>query len=341
MSQEPVDFFISYNQADKYWAAGIADWLHGAGYSTILQASDFSPGSNFVLEMQNATMRSRRTLAVLSPNYLSASFPQCEWAAAFAKDPTGELRTLVTVHVQVCSPAGLLKSIVYIDLCGLAPDAARVEFLNGIEAAVTGSALRASPTFPAADDSSRDSAGIHQSIIGNGNMQIGGDFVNTERHVVRPRIEINDSHISEETAHQLQQLITKLVDREVAAGSSREKAYAHWQKALKNKFKVTSYRRIPVGRGDEAVSWLRQQKARNNSKIRRNNPAMFRNDHLGGIHAKIRELEMSKPDLYAFATQHLELRCPLTSLTQLGERHLVALNRLLSSELRKRRLTGL
>lgn len=340
MSKDPVDFFISYNHADKHWAAGLADWLHGAGYTTILQARDFSPGSNFVLEMQNATARSRRTLAVLSPDYLNAPFPQSEWAAAFAKDPTGALRTLVTVRVRECAPTGLLQPIVYIDLCGLAPDLARIAFLGGIEAAVTGSTLQPSPSVGTPNVPALKSSGAQQSIVGNGNVQVGGDYVKTERHVVRPKIEVNENHISEETAHQLQLLITKLVEREVAAGSTREKAYAHWQQALKIKFKVTSYRLIPVERGDEAVSWLRQQKARNNSKIRRNNPAMFRNDHLGGIHAKIRELGMTKPELYAFSTERLSLRRPLTSLTQLGEQNLVALNRLLSAELGKQRTAG-
>src|SRR5438477_11109129 len=44
------DFFLSYNRADQAWAEWIARQLKAAGYSTVLQAWDFLPGSNFVLE---------------------------------------------------------------------------------------------------------------------------------------------------------------------------------------------------------------------------------------------------------------------------------------------------
>lgn len=40
------DFFISYNSADRTWAEWIAWQLEEAGYTTVLQAWDFRPGSN-------------------------------------------------------------------------------------------------------------------------------------------------------------------------------------------------------------------------------------------------------------------------------------------------------
>jgi hypothetical protein len=45
------DFFISYNSADRQWAEWIAWQLEEAGYTTVLQAWDFRPDSNFVLEI--------------------------------------------------------------------------------------------------------------------------------------------------------------------------------------------------------------------------------------------------------------------------------------------------
>ena len=89
------DFFISYNKADRTWAEWIAWQLEEARYSVIVQAWDFRPGSNFVLDMNRATKEAERTIAVLSPDFLAAEFTQPEWAAAFAKDPTGEKGLLV------------------------------------------------------------------------------------------------------------------------------------------------------------------------------------------------------------------------------------------------------
>jgi TIR domain-containing protein len=63
-------FSLSYNKADRDWAEWIAWQLEEAGYTTIIQSWDFSPGRNFVLEMDKAAKEAKRTIAVLSPDYL-------------------------------------------------------------------------------------------------------------------------------------------------------------------------------------------------------------------------------------------------------------------------------
>lgn len=112
------DFFISYNSADQERAAWIAWQLEAAGFTTVIQAWDFGPGQNFVLAMQQAATEAKRTIAVLSPNYLASKFTASEWAAAFAQDPTGKKRLLVPVRVKQVDLTGLLAPIVYIDLVG-------------------------------------------------------------------------------------------------------------------------------------------------------------------------------------------------------------------------------
>jgi TIR domain-containing protein len=106
-----VDFFVSYTGADQAWAEWIAEQLEDAGYTALLQAWDFRPGSDFLHQMQQATSTAKRTVAVLSPAYFGSKFGEAEWRAAFAKDPTGELGLLVPVRVQDnrrqgCWPAG-------------------------------------------------------------------------------------------------------------------------------------------------------------------------------------------------------------------------------------------
>ncbi|MHC1595118.1 MAG: toll/interleukin-1 receptor domain-containing protein, partial [Methanotrichaceae archaeon] len=126
------DFFISYNRADKNWAEWIAWQLEETGYTTILQAWDFRPGSNFVLEMDRASQEAERTIAVLSPDYPSAIYTKPEWAAAFAEDPTGENGTLLPVRIEECELKGLMRQVIYIDLVGLDEDAAKKALLGGI-----------------------------------------------------------------------------------------------------------------------------------------------------------------------------------------------------------------
>jgi hypothetical protein len=126
------DFFISYTRVDEPWAVWIAWALEEAGYSVVVQAWDFRPGSNFVLSMQKAAQDAQKLIAVLSPAYLKSGFCGAEWAAFLAQDPTGLERKLLPVRIEDCEPPGLLRPIVYIDLVGLDEESGRTKLLSGL-----------------------------------------------------------------------------------------------------------------------------------------------------------------------------------------------------------------
>jgi tetratricopeptide (TPR) repeat protein len=125
------DFFVSFTQADRAWATWIAWALEEAGYSVWFQDWDFK--GNFVLEMDKAHKLSRRTVAVLSPDYLASRFAAPEWAARFAQDATSEHDLLIPVRVRPCALEGLLGQIVYVDLVGCDEAAARDRLLRRVE----------------------------------------------------------------------------------------------------------------------------------------------------------------------------------------------------------------
>ncbi|QSQ25168.1 TIR domain-containing protein [Pyxidicoccus parkwayensis] len=112
------DFFISYTGTDRNWAEWIAWELEEAGFTVVVQAWDFRPGSNFVLAMHQAAQQCRRTLLVLTDAFTRSDFASTEWAAGFATDPAGLQQKVVPVRVEPCEPPGLLKAITYIDLVG-------------------------------------------------------------------------------------------------------------------------------------------------------------------------------------------------------------------------------
>ena len=114
--QERKDFFISYTSRDSTWAEWIAFELEAAGYSTVIQAWDSRPGTNFVSMMNDATKETERTIAVLSAAYLESEFGFTEWAAAFRRDPAGKEGRVLPVRIEECDIEGLLGPIVYIDL---------------------------------------------------------------------------------------------------------------------------------------------------------------------------------------------------------------------------------
>lgn len=142
-----VDFFISYNGADKDWATWVASVLEeGQRYTTIFQARDFRPGENFVLRMQEAMRDSEHTLAVLSNHYLAALFTQSEWTSAFQKDPTGKRRALIPVRVAPCELPPPFNVLIYCDLFGLDEPRARQALLAAVSPTVSPSPAR--PPFP-------------------------------------------------------------------------------------------------------------------------------------------------------------------------------------------------
>ena len=145
---EPVDFFVSYTNADQPWAEWIAWVLEEAGISTLIQAWDFGAGANFVLEMDKAARVSQRTLAVLSPAFLESRYVRPEVAAAFREDPEGKDRKLLPVKVRECNPDGLLGSVGYVDLVSLEPGAARERLLTAARLVRAKPAQR--PPFPGA-----------------------------------------------------------------------------------------------------------------------------------------------------------------------------------------------
>jgi hypothetical protein len=173
-----TDFFISYNAADKDWAVWIAGVLEKEGFSVKIQAWDFTPGSNFVLEMNRAAAESNRTIAVVSPDYLKRSeFGNAEWAAAFAKDPEGLKHQLVPVRVRECQIDGLLKQIVYIDLVGKTASEALESLVNGVRG--RRAKPSESPPFPGADQS-RHAA---QAPAFPGSRQPNTSTAPPERHI--------------------------------------------------------------------------------------------------------------------------------------------------------------
>ncbi|HKQ76363.1 MAG TPA: toll/interleukin-1 receptor domain-containing protein [Blastocatellia bacterium] len=116
MEDQKRDFFISYTAKDRQWAEWIAWQLEAAGFTSIIQAWDFGAGSDFIEEMDRASQKARRTIAVLSPDYFKSKFTRTEWHVPFAKDATGEDRKLIPVRVRECDVEGLLRVRVYIDL---------------------------------------------------------------------------------------------------------------------------------------------------------------------------------------------------------------------------------
>lgn len=143
-----LNFFIDYADADLPWAEWITWQLEDAQYSVKYRRRDFHPGSNIVLEIEQALRTAKRLLVVLSPDYVKAqdagktlSGPNV-WGPELIKDK------LLPVRVRVCRLRGLLSPIIPIDLAGLDESQARKELLGGVNREPP--PIREKPVFPGA-----------------------------------------------------------------------------------------------------------------------------------------------------------------------------------------------
>jgi tetratricopeptide (TPR) repeat protein len=126
------DLFVSYTAANEAWARWIAVELERAGWTTVSQVLDIRPGHDFLHAMHDAISTTRRTVAVLSPSYLSSRFGGAEWRAAFADDPSGAEGLLIPVRVQPCELTGLLRGRVVVDLFDADEETARSRLLHAV-----------------------------------------------------------------------------------------------------------------------------------------------------------------------------------------------------------------
>ncbi|WP_379523821.1 TIR domain-containing protein [Nonomuraea insulae] len=149
MSDIARDFFISYTASDAAWAVWIAWQLEKADYRVLVQEWDFVPGVHWTATMEEGVSKARRTLVVLSEDYLHSVYGRLEWTTALRADQHGSERRLVPVQVAECRTPSMLTGIVWVDLMGATEDEARRRLLAGIEQAHSGRAKPSrTPIYP-------------------------------------------------------------------------------------------------------------------------------------------------------------------------------------------------
>lgn len=179
------DFFISYTQADRAWAEWIARILEEDGHRVLIQAWDFTPGTDWVHRMQAATQDAARTIAVLSHDYVESVYTEAHWRAAWASDPEGTGRKLLTVRVDDTDRPGLLGTRVGVDLFGLDEATAKARLRGMVSAAITGRRTKpeVSPGFPGARRAMPRPALFPRTLP---QVSSGGIFLNYRREDAAP-----------------------------------------------------------------------------------------------------------------------------------------------------------
>ena len=118
------DVFVSYSHKDLDWVSGILVMkLREGGVRVLLDENDFEIGRSSIENMTNAVKQSRRTLVVLTPEWVSSDWTQFEALITTQLDPSGRDRRLIPIMRKPCKPPDWVGYRSYLDFV----DDARVE----------------------------------------------------------------------------------------------------------------------------------------------------------------------------------------------------------------------
>lgn len=162
-------------------------------------------------------------------------------------------------------------------------------------------------------------------VAGNhGTVNVAGrDLVQSTRHVIRNAVTPDASHLSGEQCIELRVVIADVAARRADGAGAPNFAAVH--RLLQRRFDVASYLLIPRARFEEALTFLKRQRAMYRGRLSRRNPAAYRSDLFRMIHACARQLGWDRGRLCTFAQERLKLREPMVSLRELGSGQLRAL----------------
>jgi TIR domain/Effector-associated domain 7 len=110
------DVFISYSHRDE-------DWVHNALLPRLkaeridyfIDYEDFEPGAPSLTEMERGVLLSRKTLLVLTPEYLSSEWTEFENLLAQTLDPAARARRLIPLMLKPVHLPLRVRALTYLD----------------------------------------------------------------------------------------------------------------------------------------------------------------------------------------------------------------------------------
>ena len=110
------DVFISYSHKDIYWMQSwLLPQLENTGIKACIDYRGFRPGASNIIEMQEAVIQSRRTLLVITPNYIESEWAEFENILAQSLDPAARERRLIPILREACELPLRIRGLTYVD----------------------------------------------------------------------------------------------------------------------------------------------------------------------------------------------------------------------------------
>jgi hypothetical protein len=113
------DAFISYSHHDKTWVHGtLLLRLEAADLRVCIDFRNFELGAPSLTEMERAVLQSRKTLLVLTPDYLASEWTEFENILASTLDPAARRRRVIPLLLKPCKPPLRIRVLTHVDFTG-------------------------------------------------------------------------------------------------------------------------------------------------------------------------------------------------------------------------------
>ena len=113
---QSYDVFISYNHQDSQW---VREWLlprlEGANLRVCIDFRDFEIGVPSLVNMERAVELSRKTILILTPNWVQSEWTNFEALMIQTQDPIGLRRRILPLMLEECEPPKRLSIFTYAD----------------------------------------------------------------------------------------------------------------------------------------------------------------------------------------------------------------------------------
>src|SRR5262245_39308811 len=97
------DVFISYSSADKDWVRGeLLRRIETAGLRAFVDFRDFARGAPSIKECERGVLKCRKTLLILTPNYVKSGWAEFEGIMAQTLDPSNASLRLIPLLKGDC-----------------------------------------------------------------------------------------------------------------------------------------------------------------------------------------------------------------------------------------------
>jgi len=151
------DVFVSYSHHDQQWVRNwLVPQLEGAGIRVCIDFRDFAPDRPSLINMENAVEDSRRTVIVLTPDWVESDWTAFKSLLVQTDDPVGRKASLIPLLLKPCTPPKCIAMLTYVDFTQ--PDEIESEFQRLVEAIRSEPVIEVTPSPPVLTDLSDDDA---------------------------------------------------------------------------------------------------------------------------------------------------------------------------------------